>query len=115
MDFRECFLRKFHISREMLLEVINNHKCLVQVIKPAVELVVDSASRQTEGWFRPSADAGVTWLKVKALTLATLGQLSFSSLPDDRLGWPGSVSKSTGGEQLMVTAPHTSFLIFPIA
>lgn len=49
MDFRECFLRKFHISREMLLEVIKNHKCLVQVIKPAVELVVDSASRQTEG------------------------------------------------------------------
>lgn len=31
MDFRECFLRKFHISREMLLEVIKNHKCLVQV------------------------------------------------------------------------------------
>lgn len=41
MDFRECFLRKFHISREMLLEVIKNHKCLVQVIKPAVELVAD--------------------------------------------------------------------------
>lgn len=47
--FQRMFLRKFHISREMLLEVINNHKCLVQVIKPAVELVVDSASRQRVG------------------------------------------------------------------
>lgn len=37
--FQRMFLRKFHIIREMLLEVINNHKCLVQVIKPAVELV----------------------------------------------------------------------------
>lgn len=92
--FQRMVLWKLRVSREMLLEVIN-HKSLIQVLKPAVELV-NSVSRQTEGWFRLSADAGVTWLKVNALTLATLAQqLSLSSLPDDRLGWPGSVSKST--------------------